>query len=405
MWQAAAAALQSGGDLNCGPEYVLLWNATQNGFVSETRDIDPAVLRLLLRRVQVGDLDVGNAEPPPWKNVSYSVVDSPAHRALARQAVRESVVLLSNGGTESAGSAPLPLHVLPGDPLLIRNLLVVGPSADDSTVQAHTYHGTPFQWVTVLAGLRNVVDPSVNITFLHGCDRASTNMSGFPAALAAAADADAVVYVGGLEASFEEEDTDRDDFALPGVQLQLIQDLYRATAARGAPVAVVVISGGPVSEPWMARASRLGWLWVSYMGQAGDGVADVIAGTYSPSGRLPFTMPVDLSQIGDISDYDMRGPPFGRTYRYLRYPDATVVGFAELKGLAFDCDSTGCLQGPGTAHGCDNTSAYNHCRTSHAPRAIESRPTTNACARTHTHTNTFRSVSTHTQHLFRLNTH
>ena len=394
VWQAAAVALQAGGDLNCGPEYTLIFNATQNGFLSEARDVDPAVLRLLLRRVQVGDLDIGNAEPPPWKNVSYSVVDSLAHRALARQVVRESVVLLSNGGADSAGAAPLPLHVLPGDPLLIRNLLVVGPSADDASVQAHTYHGTPFQWVTVLAGLRKLVDPSVNITVLHGCDRASTNTSGFAAATAAAAAADAVVYVGGLEASFEEEDTDRGDYTLPGVQLQLIQGLHQATAARGAPVAVVIISGGPVSEPWMASAPRLGWLWVSYFGQAGDGVAEVIVGAYSPSGRLPFTMPVDLSQIGDIGDYNMRGPPFGRTYRYLRYPDATVDTFAELKDTAFDCDDTGCLQGPGTAHGCDNSSAYNHCRISHAPRAIESRPTTNACARTHT--NTFRSVSTHT---------
>lgn len=108
-------------------------------------------------------------------------------------------------------------------------------------------------------------------------------------------------------------------------------------------------------------APRLGWLWCSYFGQAGDGVADVIAGAYLPSGRLPFTMPVDATQVGEMADYDMRGPPYGRTYRYLRYPDAVVGGFAELLGLAVDCPAAGCLQGPGTAHGCDNSSVPGQC--------------------------------------------
>ena len=353
---------------NCArPEYVLLLNATANGLVSEAADIDPAVLRLLTRRVQVGDLDLEDA---PYTNISYAVVDSPAHRALARQVVRESVVLLSNGGGSSSGSGrrsdapspPLPLHLLPGDALLIRNLLVVGPSADDPSVQAHTYHGTPAAWTTVLAGLRAIADPSVTITVLPGCSRTGSDTSGFPAALAAASIADAVVYVGGLQASIEEEDTDRGSFELPGVQLALIQALHNATAARLTPVVAVIVSGGPVSEPWMAsaNASRLGWLWVSYFGQDGAGVADVIAGAYSPSGRLPFTMPVDTSQVGDITDYDMRGPPFGRTYRYLRYPTSGGEdGFAELDGVEVNCGaSSDCLTGWPS---CDNSSVPGQC--------------------------------------------
>jgi hypothetical protein len=216
--------------------------------------------------------------------------------------------------------------------------------------------------VTVLAGLRAVADPSVNITVLRGCDRDSGDRSGFAAATAAAAAADAVIFVGGLQASMEEEDTDRGDFALPGVQLALVQALHDATAARATPVVAVIVSGGPVSEPWMAsaNASRLGWLWVSYFGQAGDGVADVISGAYSPSGRLPFTMPVDTSQVGDITDYDMRGPPYGRTYRYLRYPSGggSVDGFAELDETEVACDASGCLTGWPS---CDNSSVPGQC--------------------------------------------
>ena len=358
--QAAAAALQAGGDLNCGPEYELILNATAHGLVSEEADIDPAVLRLLLRRVQTGDLDLSPQNP--YSSIPYSVVDSPAHRRLARQAVRESVVLLHNG--RDGAPRPLPLRLLPGAAGLIRRLLVVGPTANDSSVQAHTYHGTPAVWTTVLAGLRSVADPSVAITFLEGCSRSDTNRSGFAAAVAAVADADAVVYVGGLEASMEEEDTDRDRFALPGVQLELVQELLAAAQARASPppVVAVVISGGPVSEPLLANARGLAWLWASYFGQAGEGIADVIAGAYSPSGRLPFTVPVDASQLGDITDYSMRGTidaPFGRTYRYLIHPRPFTGGFGELAGTEAGCDSGGgCLQdGPD----CDNTTVTGQC--------------------------------------------
>jgi len=353
--QAAVAALRAGGDINCGPEYELLLNATQDGLADEAADVDPAVARALLRRVQTGDLDAPPASP--YAAIPYSVVDSPPHRALARQAARESVVLLRNDG------GALPLRVAAGGAGLARSLLVVGPAADDPAIQAHTYHGTPAAWVTVLAGLRAVADVSVNITFVRGCGIADGDTSGFAPALAAAAAADAVLFVGGLQASLEEEDTDRADFALPGVQLQLIQAL-RAAAAPPTPLAVLLISGGPVSEPWLADAAPppIAWAWASYFGQDGGGIADVLAGLYSPSGRLPFTVPVNASQVGDLADYDMRSGPYGRTYRYLRYgASGGGGGFTELDGVEIVCGSGGdsaCLTGFGL---CDNATVPGQC--------------------------------------------
>ena len=260
--QAAVAALRAGGDLNCGPEYALLLNATQDGLLSEAADVDPAVQRLLEARVRTGALNPGQSDP--YAALNLSDVDTPAHRALARAAVAESCVLLCNGG----GALPLGGRGAPaGAPSApLRNLLVVGPSADDAAVQAHTYHGTPWRWTTVLLGLREALNASgVNVTHVAGCSREGSDRSGFGAALALAAGwADAVLFVGGLQASMEEEDTDRADFLLPGVQAELVRALAGAaagaTASRGGvvPCVTLIVSGGPVAEPTLLDSALPG---------------------------------------------------------------------------------------------------------------------------------------------------
>jgi beta-glucosidase len=345
--QAAVVALRAGGDINCGPEYQLLLNATADGWLSED-ELTPALLRAMEARVRAGALNPNQTDP--YSGIPYAEVDSPPNRDLARRAVRESVVLLVNDG------GALPLGGAGAPPL--RSLLVVGPSADDASVQAHTYHGTPWRWTTILTGIREALNGSaVNVTFIRGCSRTDPSRDGFPAAVAAAGTADAVVFVGGLEASIEEEDTDRGDFTLPGPQLALVQALASAAAAqnRSVPVAVVTVSGGPLSEPWLVSrtAPNLAWVWVSYFGQDGGGVADVILGAYSPSGRLPFTVPVDTGQIGPITDYSMRGPPFGRTYRYLA--QTTSDGFTQLVNVEL---ADAVIEG---GPGCDASSVPGQC--------------------------------------------
>jgi beta-glucosidase len=179
------------------------------------------------------------ADPPgfdPYAWISLSVVNSEAHKALARQLAREAVVLLHNR------HKTLPLHgglkkvrmgrgvqSFPRSDCLnlpsswaccgARQVAVIGPSADEPRVQAHTYHGTPERWITVLDGLREDALGRLEVGYARGCDWHNGNTSGFPEAVALAAESDVVVFVGGLVASDEEEDTDRQSLALPSVQV------------------------------------------------------------------------------------------------------------------------------------------------------------------------------------------
>jgi beta-glucosidase len=334
--EATAMAVKAGGDINCGPEYSQLVNATKHGFISEA-ELDVSVRRLMRRRMQTGDLDAlgpDGKQQTPYAKIPTMQIDTPEHKGVAHKIVQESIVMLTNGQT--AAQQP----VLPMDATKLKSVLVVGPTSDDITVQAHTYHGTPSKWITVLDGieatLQNIA-PSVKVTYMEGCDRESngpTAKKNFTQTVAAVAHADAVIFVGGLQANMEEEGTDRvSDMGHPGVQLDLIKALHAA----GKPLVVVTVSGGPVAEPFLADpgTQNTAWLWLSYFGQDGTGVAEVIFGQYSPSGRTPFSVAMSSAQLGDITDYSMTSS-YGKTYRYNRYDNASAAPmFPFCHGLGF----------------------------------------------------------------------
>jgi len=136
--EAAGQALAAGTDLVCGPEYRGLPEAVRRGLVTEA-EVDTALTRVLRARIRLGLLD-----PPgsgPWAEIGMDVVDSPEHRALAREAARKSVVLLKND------DALLPLRG-------VRRLAVIGPAADDVELLLGNYNGWPAAPVTPLAGMR-----------------------------------------------------------------------------------------------------------------------------------------------------------------------------------------------------------------------------------------------------------
>ena len=114
--EAIALALNSGIDMECGDEFKkYLLDVVLSGKVSEEK-INNAVRRLLLSRFRLGLYDP--QELVPYTKIPKSVIDSKEHRALARQAAREAIILLKNQG-----------GLLPLDKNEIKSIAVIGPNA------------------------------------------------------------------------------------------------------------------------------------------------------------------------------------------------------------------------------------------------------------------------------------
>jgi beta-glucosidase len=132
---AAAAALKGGTDLNCGSAYSALPAAVRAGLVDEAT-IDASLVRLISARRALG---ITADSSSPWSRIKSSQVGTPAHRAVALEAARKSIVLLENSGVLPLGK---------------RRIAVIGADADDLGVLEANYHGTAIRPVTPLEGIR-----------------------------------------------------------------------------------------------------------------------------------------------------------------------------------------------------------------------------------------------------------
>ncbi|MFN2284591.1 MAG: glycoside hydrolase family 3 C-terminal domain-containing protein, partial [Anaerolineae bacterium] len=310
--EAAALAVNNGCDLNCGYTYGALLIAEKQGLLDEAT-IDVALTRLFTLRFKLGMFDP--AEMVPYAQIPIEVNDSEAHRALALQTARESIVLLKNVD-----------GFLPLDQAGLKTIAVIGPNADDDLVLLGNYFGQPSRSVTPLQGIRNKVGTDVEVLYTPGCDIRGNDKSGFAEAVAAAQKADVVIAVVGLSQLVEGEEGqeegvkggqrstgDRIDLDLPGVQEALLQ----AVAATGKPLVVVLLNGSAVAINWAEEhATAIVEAW--YPGEeGGTALADVVFGDFNPAGRLPVTFYKSVEDLPPFRDYALaRRAPAGHTYRY-----------------------------------------------------------------------------------------
>ncbi|MEK7668954.1 MAG: glycoside hydrolase family 3 C-terminal domain-containing protein [Gemmatimonadota bacterium] len=153
--EAAAMGLRAGTDLECGRAYRALGDAVRRGLITE-QDLDVALRRLFRARFRLGMFDP--PERVPFASIPYRENDSPAHRALAIEAARRSLVLLKNAG----GLLPLRRD--------LRTLAVIGPNADDVDVLLGNYNGQPSAPVTPVEGIRRAAGSRMRVLSAQGSD-------------------------------------------------------------------------------------------------------------------------------------------------------------------------------------------------------------------------------------------
>jgi beta-glucosidase len=176
--EGVARALKAGTDLNCGVEYGNVLAAVRAGLIQEA-EVNQALRRLAAARFKLGMFDP--PEMVPYARIPYSVNDSPAHRALALETARKSMVLLKNEGKT------LPLSKS------LKTIAVIGPDADDVDVLLGNYNGEPSTPVTPLEGIRRKVGASTKVLYARGSDLAPNlpHFEAIPAsALSPSGDAD-----------------------------------------------------------------------------------------------------------------------------------------------------------------------------------------------------------------------
>jgi beta-glucosidase len=279
--------------------------SVKDGTTSEAT-IDTACRRILTIQYRLA------CTKDPLPNYPMELVSSKAHAALALETAEKSAVLLENNG-----ALPLARDAL-------SKVAVLGRLADmENTGDNGSSRVRPLRVVTALAGLKAAL-PNAAIVIGDETD--------IPAAAFAAKGTDAIIIVVGYTAAdegefipgdialgedseFKEEAAkhsmggDRDALTLPPAQVELIK--AARLAAPQTPLIVVLVAGSAVLvEEWRSDASAI--LQTFYAGQeGGTALANLVLGTVSPSGKLPFTVATDAADYpyfdknADTITYDL----------------------------------------------------------------------------------------------------
>lgn len=312
--EAAALAMQTGVNLNCGWVYNNLKKAIDKGLITEEL-IDERLKQLYLIRFQLGFFD--REESNPFNKVTSEVINSDEHKEIARKVAQQSIVLLKNEN-----------NVLPLDKN-IKTLYVTGPFASSSNILMANYYGMSANLVTVLEGVTEKVSLGTSLNYRQGVLPFNKNQNPLNWAPKVAGQVEATIVVVGISNEIEGEEVDaiasqhkgdRKDLKLPPSQVQYIKELCEY---KKGPIILVVGTGSPVSlEEVEPLVDAIVCMW--YPGeQGGNAVADVLFGDVAPSGHLPITFPKNVEQLPPFDDYNMKG----RTYKYMTKEPQYPFGF------------------------------------------------------------------------------
>lgn len=305
-------AINAGIDMAMAPyNYIDFYNTLRNlvnqGYV-DTNRINDAVRRILRVKFKMGLFE------RPYADRSFlDSLGTEAHRAVAREAVRKSLVLLK----KKDGILPLPKENI--------YIFVAGEHADNLGYQCG---GWTISWLggsgdittgtTILEAMQEAA-PGAEITYSPEGELSDTT-------------ADVAVVVIG-ESPYAEGFGDRNDLSLSVSTVNLIRNLKNANL----PVIVILISGRPlIIGAIIPYTDALIAAWLP--GTEGRGITDALFGDYNPSGLLSQTWPATMEDIpinfGDL----VYEPLFAYGYGITDLSDSPVGSAPVFYSAAVDSD-------------------------------------------------------------------
>lgn len=321
--EAAALALGTGCNLNCGSTYPEILTAIKQGLTTEA-EVDKNLKELLPTRFKLGLFDpVGST---PFDKIPPSVIRSPEHVNLSLEAATKSMVLLKNKD-----------NTLPIDKE-IGSIFVTGPTAAHMQALLANYYGVSADMRTFLEGIVAKASPHTNVNYVQGALLDEPNRNPMDWFSGNAAESDITVACLGISQLIEGEEGesiasrhrgDREDIGLPPSQIDFLKKI-RANAKK---LVVVVTGGSAIAIPEVYEmADALIYAW--YPGErGGDALGDLLFGDAVPSGRLPVTFVKSVKDLPPYEDYALAN----RTYRYLETEPLFPFGF----GLSYTTFSYG----------------------------------------------------------------
>lgn len=333
--EAAVLALNSGLDMDMtdGLYNAHIAQAVEDNSVS-VETIDTAVRRILSVKYKLGLFDNpyrffdGEREKKESKNARQM--------AIAKEAALKSVVLLKNE------NKILPLSKT------IKKIVLVGPLANNQAEVMGSWKacGQAEDVVSVYQGLKNKFGNSAEIIYIKGCDFSDKDKREFEAAIKAAQQSDIVIAVVGEKALMSGESRSRAYLGLPGVQ----QDLLDTLKTTGKPIVTILMNGRPLVLAKVVPATDA-LLETWFLGtQAGNAIADILAGDYNPSAKLTTSFPQAEGQIPNYYNYKRSGRPgnmeTASTVRHIDlrnenlYPFGYGLSYTEYRYDNFSCPDT-----------------------------------------------------------------
>jgi len=262
-------------------------------------------------------------DPPgynPYDKLNESNILTPEHLEVSLRASTEAIVLLKNDR-----------KTLPLNGKSIKAMCVIGPNANNTANIQGDYGPNPPWFITPLQGLTSrMAKYGKKVYYKQGCnDVRCPSLEPVDDILRLC---DVAVVVLGLDGNFEWEGTDRSSLALPGLQEHLAMEAFQS----GVTTIVALVNAGALTiNKLQLTVPAIVETW--YGDQfAGEALANVLFGDYSPSGRLPTTWYLSENDLPAITNFTMAG----RTYRYHNGPVLYPFGF----GLSYSQFAYGQLE-------------------------------------------------------------